>query len=82
MTSLKAVGEGERGPEGMLVPIDAIEAIRDAADRYLGERPDDYKAKYEECRDALYVERRRVDELLSLMHTRTEENASQRNRPR
>lgn len=57
-----ATGEA---PEGMLIPDEAAEALYIELHRLFGGKPNDYQAKYEEARDALEVERRRVDALLT-----------------
>lgn len=59
----------EVGPRGIILPYDAAEPLRDALSVALGNRPDDYRAKYEEARDALEVERRRVDDLLKFVQS-------------
>jgi hypothetical protein len=64
-TTMQTTRGGEAGPEGMLIPGDAIEAIRDALDVYLGKPRDDYRARWEEARDALAIERARVDAFLA-----------------
>lgn len=60
---------------GLYLPRDAAEPLRDALDVYLGKPRDDWRSKYEEARDALELERRRVDSLLSVVHNRNEETA-------
>ena len=64
-TMLRSVQPGEVGPEGMYLPGDALVVIRDALDVYLGRPRDDFRARYEEARDALQVERDRVNQLLA-----------------
>ncbi len=63
---LVTVENGHLAPPAMKLPYGRgiVEALRTACDEHLGARPDDYRAKYEEARDALTVERARVDHLL------------------
>jgi hypothetical protein len=65
-TQLRTVREGLVGPAGMALPREAAEALRDALNAFFGEKPNDYRARYEEARDALEHERRRVDAALRI----------------
>lgn len=49
----------------LLLGVEYLRPLRDAIDRALGAQPDDWKAKYEEARDALFVERKRVDMIVA-----------------
>lgn len=50
---------------GLLIPRHFAEPLRNALDAFIGKPQDDWRSRYEEARDALAVERRRVDELLA-----------------
>lgn len=65
-TKLQSVAEGHVGPEALKLPEDAARALHAALSAYFGPAPDDYRARYEEARDALTVERARVDSILSV----------------
>lgn len=66
-TTLLSVDEGEAGPRSLKLSKDAARALRLALDAHFGDAPNDYRARYEEARDALVVERARVDQLLGVL---------------
>lgn len=72
-TLLQLEGVGTSSPEGMVLPQEAAEPLRDALTDFLGKPKDDYRAKYEEARDALAVERARVDAFLAVSTLQTKE---------
>lgn len=49
---------------GLILPWDFAEPLRNALDVALGRPHDDYRSRYEEARDALEFERRRVDQFI------------------
>lgn len=63
-TLTKLEGYATTPPLGMTLPEEAAEPLRDALNEFLGKPKDDYRAKYEEARDALQIERDRVNVFL------------------
>jgi hypothetical protein len=63
-TTLQTVEPGVEGPEPLILPRDAAEALRAALNDFLGPEPRDYRARYEEARESLLHERSRVDLVL------------------
>lgn len=66
-TVMVTVEDGHDVPRLLLPGLmgrEAVTALRDALDELLGKPRDDYRAKYEEARDALLTERARVDKVL------------------
>lgn len=61
---MQTVPRSQVGPPPMLLPEFAARALLAALKEHFGDPPNDFKARYEEARDALHVERARVDALL------------------